>query len=90
MSWIATAPLGRRAMLRSLAFGMAVAAVPLTLARKTVAAAVAAMDLVIAAGQTYVLQGPSVANFDTVTLEDGGEIVMQGPVQLNVQTLVKQ
>lgn len=92
MSWLETAPIGRREMLRTLAAGAAVAALPFTLARKTIAAVVAAADLVVSAGQTVVLGGstPTVANFDTVTIQESGQIVMQGPVSLNVQTLVKQ
>lgn len=90
MSWTATVPIGRREMLRTLAFGMAVAAVPLTLARKTVAAVVAAVDVVVTAAQPLILQGPTTANFGTVTLEQGGQISLQGPVQLNAQSLVKQ
>lgn len=90
MSWTASAPIGRREVLRSLAFGMAIAAVPLTLARKTIAAVVAVADIVVTAAQPLVLQGPTTANFGTVTIAEGGEIVMQGAVQLNVQSLVKQ
>ena len=90
MSWLTSAPIGRREMLRGLAFGAAVAAVPMAIVQRSLAAVAAAADLVIAAGQAIVLQGPLVAQYGTITIETGGSLEIQGNVTLSAEELVKQ
>jgi len=48
------------------------------------------IDMVIEKGETYILEGPDIFEFNTITLKKGAKLEYIGDVLLRVNLLIKE